>query len=229
MFIQPDWFEVTKAGVGTNRYAYSFNDPVNKIDPNGNDAFHVSRDLASVPIGAHGYYAVVTDDPEKYGDEYQDQFVEITIEIEPEDDSIFAGFKKGDTAYVITVGGHNVNGMLETVFNQTSDIEAIKELAVGDTGIRSFNAAVSKELDDGKVQTSDVDEDTNILDSFRTYDGNVAYPPLGIANFSRKSGRNCHTLALTVARRVGLVNFPENPPGYSPGDHRTIPSSHWKQ
>jgi len=26
------------AGVGTNRYAYSFNDPVNKIDPNGNRA-----------------------------------------------------------------------------------------------------------------------------------------------------------------------------------------------
>ena len=36
MFIQPDWFEVTKAGVGTNRYAYSFNDPVNKMDPGGN-------------------------------------------------------------------------------------------------------------------------------------------------------------------------------------------------
>ena len=34
-FIQPDWWEVTKAGVGTNRYAYSFNDPVNKSDPNG--------------------------------------------------------------------------------------------------------------------------------------------------------------------------------------------------
>ncbi len=30
MFIQPDWFEVTKPGVGTNRY--SGNDPVNAGD-----------------------------------------------------------------------------------------------------------------------------------------------------------------------------------------------------
>ncbi|WP_377512721.1 RHS repeat-associated core domain-containing protein [Octadecabacter sp. R77987] len=38
LFLQPDWFEVTEAGVGTNRYAYSLNDPVNKLDPNGNNA-----------------------------------------------------------------------------------------------------------------------------------------------------------------------------------------------
>jgi RHS repeat-associated protein len=36
LFLQPDWFEVTKAGVGTNRFSYSFNDPVNKLDPGGN-------------------------------------------------------------------------------------------------------------------------------------------------------------------------------------------------
>jgi RHS repeat-associated protein len=36
LFIQPDWFEVTEAGVGTNRYSYSFNDPVNLSDPSGN-------------------------------------------------------------------------------------------------------------------------------------------------------------------------------------------------
>jgi RHS repeat-associated protein len=36
MFIQPDWFDPTQQGVGTNRYSYSFNDPVNLSDPNGN-------------------------------------------------------------------------------------------------------------------------------------------------------------------------------------------------
>ena len=36
MFIQPDWWEVTERGVGTNRFAYSMNDPLNKMDPNGN-------------------------------------------------------------------------------------------------------------------------------------------------------------------------------------------------
>ena len=36
MFIQPDWFEVTTPSVGTNRYAYSLNDPINLSDPGGN-------------------------------------------------------------------------------------------------------------------------------------------------------------------------------------------------
>ena len=36
LFIQPDWFDPTEPGVGTNRYSYSFNDPVNSSDPGGN-------------------------------------------------------------------------------------------------------------------------------------------------------------------------------------------------
>lgn len=34
-FLSPDWWDPTQAGVGTNRYAYSANDPINKSDPNG--------------------------------------------------------------------------------------------------------------------------------------------------------------------------------------------------
>jgi RHS repeat-associated protein len=37
-FISPDWWDPQKEGVGTNRYAYSDNDPVNKSDPNGHAA-----------------------------------------------------------------------------------------------------------------------------------------------------------------------------------------------
>jgi len=36
LFIQPDWLDPTQPGVGTNRYSYSFNDPVNLSDPGGN-------------------------------------------------------------------------------------------------------------------------------------------------------------------------------------------------
>lgn len=40
IFIQPDWWEVTQPGVGTNRYAYSANDPVNAADPGGNITYN---------------------------------------------------------------------------------------------------------------------------------------------------------------------------------------------
>jgi hypothetical protein len=36
MFIQPDWLDPTMAGVGTNRYSDSNNDPIDRIDTNGN-------------------------------------------------------------------------------------------------------------------------------------------------------------------------------------------------
>ncbi|CAH1691233.1 hypothetical protein CHELA1G11_20852 [Hyphomicrobiales bacterium] len=43
-FISPDWFLPTDPGVGTNRYAYAFNDPINKSDPNGHFAIITKRD-----------------------------------------------------------------------------------------------------------------------------------------------------------------------------------------
>lgn len=37
-FLQPDWWDPADEGVGTNRYAYSLNDPINKSDRNGHAA-----------------------------------------------------------------------------------------------------------------------------------------------------------------------------------------------
>ncbi|MER8734497.1 RHS repeat-associated core domain-containing protein, partial [Mesorhizobium sp. M0018] len=48
-FISPDDWDPTKPGVGTNRYAYAQNDPVNKSDQNGHES-SVSSDGKSVSI-----------------------------------------------------------------------------------------------------------------------------------------------------------------------------------
>ena len=37
-FVSPDWWDPNKPGVGTCRYCYSDNDPVNKSDPNGHES-----------------------------------------------------------------------------------------------------------------------------------------------------------------------------------------------
>lgn len=41
MFIQADTLGPTVPGVGTNWYSYSYNDPVNQIDPNGNFSYNI--------------------------------------------------------------------------------------------------------------------------------------------------------------------------------------------
>lgn len=62
MFIQADTLDPTEPGVGTNRYAYSHNDPVNLSDPGGRDTVYsdVNDDgentyYGEIPYGAPGY------------------------------------------------------------------------------------------------------------------------------------------------------------------------------
>lgn len=54
MFVQPDWFDPTQPGVGTNRYAYSFNDPINLMDQNGNQAGPGMGALAALAVDDEG-------------------------------------------------------------------------------------------------------------------------------------------------------------------------------
>ncbi|MEQ1901408.1 MAG: RHS repeat-associated core domain-containing protein [Devosia sp.] len=48
-FLSPDWWEVAEPGVGTNRYAYAANDPVNGSDGNGHTAISLSWLLDEYP------------------------------------------------------------------------------------------------------------------------------------------------------------------------------------
>ena len=49
-FISPDTMDPTLPGVGTNRYAYAENDPINKSDPNGH-IFETAWDVANAAYG----------------------------------------------------------------------------------------------------------------------------------------------------------------------------------
>lgn len=49
-FVQPDWWDPLEPGVGTNRYAYAGNDPVNRSDPGGH-VIETGFDLVSAAVG----------------------------------------------------------------------------------------------------------------------------------------------------------------------------------
>ncbi|PWW04457.1 RHS repeat-associated protein [Hoeflea marina] len=54
-FISPDTMDPTQPGVGTNRYAYAGNDPVNKSDPNGH-VIETAWDAANAAWGWKSAY-----------------------------------------------------------------------------------------------------------------------------------------------------------------------------
>ena len=59
-FVSPDWWDPTQPGVGTNRYAYAGNDPINASDPTGHRADDLGpgsiggREDTSGPCGCNG-------------------------------------------------------------------------------------------------------------------------------------------------------------------------------
>jgi uncharacterized protein RhaS with RHS repeats len=53
-FISPDDWDTTLPGVGTNRYAYAANDPVNKADPGGHSFWSDVKDFFSGLFGGGG-------------------------------------------------------------------------------------------------------------------------------------------------------------------------------
>ena len=80
LFLQPDWFEVTKPGVGTNRFSYSFNDPVNLSDPGGNDAASCSDNGTSAHCDVRRNDGVDTLTYNYKGSITESQYLDVTFE-----------------------------------------------------------------------------------------------------------------------------------------------------
>ena len=242
--LQPDWFEVTKAGVGTNRFSYSFNDPVNKFDPGGNATHQMSRDLdnAGGP-GAHSATVVIASekDKDKYPEEMQELF-----KVSKNSAGVIPGLKKGEKFYYIVISGQNSNnnedypnygeGKLVAVINDAADIAAIEELASGDDSLGSYNAQLYDKLDDGLAETSDIDMDVSIFGSYKSYKNDMEYNLLGpeytnVGQVSPRSGggnrvmtgHNCHGFAQGLAETAGAMNYTTDVFGYDPGNGTPFP------
>ena len=56
IFVQPDWWEVDQYGVGTNRYAYSAGDPINRVDPYGNGFWDALAASANAEVQQQAYF-----------------------------------------------------------------------------------------------------------------------------------------------------------------------------
>lgn len=59
LFTQPDWLDVNEDGVGLNRYAYSFFDPINLLDPGGNRSTGPARTVIGIGSSANPYQPII--------------------------------------------------------------------------------------------------------------------------------------------------------------------------
>jgi hypothetical protein len=71
-YISPDNWDPSKPGVGTNRYAYSENDPINKSDPNGHQDYGMSQEDSDAlhAKNAAEFDRMAKEQRDKYDDAY---------------------------------------------------------------------------------------------------------------------------------------------------------------
>jgi RHS repeat-associated protein len=85
LFTSPDWLDPPEPGVGTNRYAYSANDPVNKLDPNGNFFWdwgmsQDDSDQANLDVAQSHFNAAADLQSQLTGDAVEDMFLNDQID-----------------------------------------------------------------------------------------------------------------------------------------------------
>jgi RHS repeat-associated protein len=235
MFIQPDWWEVTKPGVGTNRYAYAGGDPVNGSDPGGNEVLAMNRDIDTwlFPWGAHAFLIVTADQPDEFGSRYSDYFHKYTNKM-----GNVPGIEKGADFYAAILSGDQTNNypalksdrnFLFKLTDQEADRAAFEAFVSG-KGRTDLSPTLAEEplkaAQDLNEGAKPGDLERRVLSTYDQYGDRAPYQALAYGEIRKENHFNCNSFARSVAEHAGVTNYPNGIfglPGRDPGTGLLIP------
>ena len=139
MFIQPDWFDVMQPGVGTNRFSYSFNDPINLADPSGNATVYKDMD----GDGWSEYYGTIS-----YGEPgFDDDFSESGIQ--PSEWVDFNNASKGGGSQSVQAGMNIAKGIHDALVKPLT----VNDFRLNNPGFINGHELLAKITSDPKFYT----------------------------------------------------------------------------
>ena len=203
-----------------HKYLYASADPVNRVDPSGNEVEHAARDMDGVFIGRHHFLILIPDRPADFEGNSPGAKLLQALGIRMET----IGGKQ-----MIVAGAHNVTGRLQVKFFQVADKTATRELHDS-----SYELPFWSDFDaeghviaapSGKTDTQFI---TEILQTVQSYIGNenvsnIQYPKAGMF----KGKYNSNSWASSVLQHVGATPWPDFN-GVDPLSAARIPNDYFK-
>jgi hypothetical protein len=207
-------------------YAYSQHDPLIYLDPDGRETYRAVRDLNSplAPLGSHGFVAIITDDPSKYG-KHADMFNEYTNTT-----GNVPGVEKGQKFYAAMLtgtgrddGSYVKEGQKGNV--NAGDVRAMNELAGGTSLKPDLDLSMNKVNPKNGKSTSDME--MGILGAFASFDDKKG---LQYGAFASGDKRNCFSLQRSLLEKGGadLGGWTGDLSKIDPGTNTRIPDKYFE-
>ncbi|UWQ06674.1 RHS repeat-associated core domain-containing protein [Aliiroseovarius crassostreae] len=216
-----------------NLFAYSHQRPIVLIDPDGEEAYAMVRDLNDASIqwlpGAHSFIMLVTNDPSQYPASMQRDFRAMSNQT----GETIAGIAPGAEFHVMTLGGHNdqENDKLVSTTNESADMRGVSQLFSGKVGSNDFD--LDTKVEGGRLTGKDgvgiVELDVSLFSFSESYDDSaVGYDARILHNLRGKSSEhNCHGWGAGLANVAGVTNYPTEFFGYDPGINHPVPNKYY--
>ena len=135
-FLNPDPLDPTASGVGTNRYAYSGNDPVNGSDPSGHSSTSWTNSSGGTSTGNWTSSAQATKESSGYAYGYSNPFGSFVVKKEADGSQtpIWKGPSGSAGAYDARVNANSLNNGGGLISNTSRPTDNPKGIYVGSVG-----------------------------------------------------------------------------------------------